>query len=278
MKLDSIGALFAKSWKRYQERFGVVVMIFLLPLALIGIGDVLIAQQTTTAAALGALLCLIGGIISIAASVAMVAAIGKGEDFFAAYNTGFKLFWASIWIGILVGLAYFGGIILLVIPGIILAVQLAFVQYVLVIENNTGMMALAQSREYIKGYWWAFVGRGLLLGLISIAAILVIYLPVQLIFGGIVGILAYGIILLLLTPFSVVYSYEIFDNLRRMKPDAAAAAAKAETGFLKVCMVFGVIGFVGILLAIFAAIAFSPQSDNHQYAYPPATDMATGTN
>jgi hypothetical protein len=268
MKLDSIGSLFAKAWKLYQKRFSVIIPIFFFPLVLIGIGELLIAHQTAPALLLGALLNLVGVIIAIASSLAMIAAIGKNENFTASYATGFKLFWASIWITILSTLAYFGGFVLLIIPGIMLAIQLAFVQYVLVLENKNGMAALAQSREYMKGYWWAFVGRTLLLGLIYLAAMLIIYLPFKLLLGGVPAAIIYGILLLVLSPFSVAYTYEIFDNLRRLKPDAAAVAAKTEKGFLKVCMVVGIVGFISLIILFFAAAIFLPAAMSGQNANP----------
>ena len=284
MQLDPIGILFSKSWRRYQERFAVLTSIFLVPLALIGIGELLITRQTILALALGGVINLLGGIISVAASLAMVAAIGGNEDFAASYRTGFKLFWASVWIAILASLASFGGLILFVVPGIILAVQLALVRYALVLEGKNGMDALAQSREYVKGYWWAFVGRGLLLGLLFGAIMLVLYLPFKLIAGGIEAGLIYGILLLLFAPFSAVYSYEIFDNLRRLKPNAAEAAAKTEKGFLKVCMVVGVVGIIGVIILLFAALAFLPAAimkwsamhpGGYNYAYSPSSGTST---
>jgi hypothetical protein len=284
MQLDPIGALFSKSWKRYQERLPVILPIFLVPLVIIGIGELLVTRQTLPALMLGGILNLLGVIASLTSSLALVAAIGKNEDFATSYQTGFKLFWASIWITILSTLAYFGGFVLLIVPGIIIGVQLALIQYVLVLEDRRGLTALTQSREYIKGYWWAFVGRTFLLGLIFGAIMLVLYLPFKLIFGGIEAAFIYGIILLFITPFSVVYSYEIFDNLRRLKPDVATTAAKAETGFLKVCMVVGVVGFIGFILFIFAAIAFVPamimkgssaNPNAYDYAYPPTAVSST---
>jgi hypothetical protein len=74
---------------------------------------------------------LLSVIVSIIASVALLSAFAKSTDFAASYQTGIRLFWALIWLVILVSLVAIGGFVMLVIPGIILTIQLAFVSYVL---------------------------------------------------------------------------------------------------------------------------------------------------
>jgi hypothetical protein len=256
MKLDAIGVLFANSWRRLQERFSVVAQIWLVPLVLIVIGRMLLMHRTLAAAALGGLINLVAGIISVLASVALIAAFSRSVDFAESYRTGIALFWQAVWISILVTLAVVGGLVLLIIPSIILAIQLVFASYVMVIEGKRGLAALAQSREYLKGYWWAFLGRSILLGLILGAGMLVFYLPAMLLAGKVIGALVYGAVLLVFVPFSIAYHYEIFENLRRLKPSAVAEAAKAETGFLKASIVVGIVGIVTIIILLVAALAF----------------------
>lgn len=257
MKLEPIGQLFAASWRRFQHRLSVVTQIFLVPIVLIVISRMLFAKQMVGALALGGFINVLAGIVSVAASVALIMAFGKGTDFAESYRHGFKLFWPAIWIALLAALAVVGGLVLLIVPGVMLVIQLALASYLLVLEGKRGIGALAGSREYMKGYWWAFLGRNILLGLVFCAGALIIYLPAMIIFGKIVGAIVYGALLLFFVPFSVAYHYEIFENLRRLKPDALANAAKAEGGFLKTSVVIGAIGIVAfIVLVVIAAALF----------------------
>lgn len=263
MQLDPIGALFANSWKRFEERFTVTVEIFAVPAALIVLSKLLFAHMTPAAFGLGAIVYLVSIVVSIIASLALISAFGKNTNFAESYGTGIKLFWPGIWIAILVLLATLGGLIMLIIPGIILMVQLGFSNYVLVIDNKRGMGAIAQSRAYVKGHWWAIVGRILLLTLIFIVAGIVILAPLTLLLGKIFGAILYGIFIVFITPFAVSYQYELFHNLRRLKPHVATEVAKSDSSFLKVAMVVGIIGAVLIPVLVIEAIAlWGPNFDN----------------
>ena len=54
----------------------------------------------------------------------------------------------------LVGLSIFGGILLLVIPGIIFGVRLAFAKYIAIENEMKPMQALRESKRITKGYRW----------------------------------------------------------------------------------------------------------------------------
>lgn len=278
MQLESLDILFSNSWRQFKEKFSVIVPIFLIPAALLCVGQILVAQGSFIAALVGGIINFLGFIVSIAASIALVSAIGKGTDFAGSFKMGITLFWGSIWIGLLVGLAAFGGFVMFVIPGIMLGIQLALSSYVYVLEGKRGMNALVLSREYVKGYWWAFFGRMLLCSLIFGVVLLVIYLPLKLILGDVIGGVVYYIITLFLTPFSVCYNFEIYKNLQRLKPGAADEAAKGKREFLFVSMVVGIIGvilgFILLVLALFFAPAFIQKFHEtypNGYQYPAQT-------
>jgi hypothetical protein len=266
MKLDTIGSLFSRAWEGFRKRFDTVAKVFLVPVVFIVLGRMLLSHETPATIALGFLLTIISVIASLAATIALISVFGKGTDFAASYRTGFKLFWPSVWIAIMVGLAVFGGFVMLIVPGIMLAIALGLSSFVLVLDGKRGLAALAASREYIKGYWWAVFGRMLLVILIYIAALLILYAPFQLLFGSYVGSLVYGILIWIITPFIISYEYEIFENLRRLKPSVAAESeAKMETSFLKVAMVLGIIGWVAFAALIALGIAFAPNGYQGYY-------------
>jgi len=60
--------------------------------------------------------------------------------------------------GLLTGLVMFAGMILLVIPGLIWAVQLTFVMAILAFEGKADSVAMGRSRELVKSRFWQTIG------------------------------------------------------------------------------------------------------------------------
>jgi hypothetical protein len=143
---------------------------------------------------------------------------------------------------------------MLVIPGIWLAIALSLMAYVFVIEHRRGLDALRQSKDYIKGYWWAILGRVILLGLLFVAAEIIIDFPVALIAGKTAGSIVSMALILFFTPFSAIYHYVIFENLRVLKPELANAQTEKGKGFLKAS---AIVGLVAPALIILLAIIFA---------------------
>ena len=83
-------------------------------------------------------------------------------------------------------------------------------------------------------------------------------------------------------PYFICYSYEIFDNFRRLKPNATEDAAKAGHEFLMVSMVVGIVGVIAGIVLMIAAIFFlsanfeKPFLTPHAYRYHPSM-METST-
>ena len=64
------------------------------------------------------------------------------------------------------------GFVLLIIPGIIFAIRLSFVNYLLAYENLSGIEAIKESWERTKGYGWTIFGFTIAAFFISIAGVL----------------------------------------------------------------------------------------------------------
>lgn len=127
------------------------------------------------AAAVVALLSLLTYTILTGAITRAAAAtfVGRDLDIAESYRFGLSRFWSIVLVGLLVGLAVLGGLILLVIPGIFIAVRLSSSIAALVIEDRRGRAALSRSWNLVAGMWWpvfgAFLVAGLLTGLLSSA-------------------------------------------------------------------------------------------------------------
>ncbi|MEI6316451.1 MAG: DUF975 family protein [bacterium] len=82
--------------------------------------------------------------------------INKGSFSFDDIFEGvtFKKFVYFVVAIFLVGLSIVGGMILLIIPGIIFAIRLAFVKFIMVEKEMKPMEALRESKRITKGYRW----------------------------------------------------------------------------------------------------------------------------
>lgn len=248
--LNPIGTLFSDTWRLYKERLGPSLAILLAPAVVIALGSV-IQGRGVFASFLGILLGLIGWIAFFVASLAIIFCIGRGTDFGESYRSALKIFWPFVWISVLSYFVVIGGFVMLIVPGIIMGVWIGFAKYVLVMEGKRGMNALVQSRDYLRGYFWAVLGRDLLLGIVFAVIILIIQLPVAFLFGPIGTAVASALWLLLLTPFSVAYVYKMYENLTALKPGVATSQATAGRGFL---VASGIVGLVAPAIIIVAII------------------------
>lgn len=116
-----------------------------------------------------------------------------------------------IWgVSILAGLIIVAGFILLVIPGIIFSIWYSFAVMIVVLEGIRGNAALKQSKQYVRGRWWAIFGRIFVLFVIMA----IISAIVNGIFGGLgdyVGtFLSDAVSAFILVPFALCYQYLLY--------------------------------------------------------------------
>lgn len=91
-------------------------------------------------------------------------------------TTGLVRFFPVLGVGILTGLCIFGGFILLIVPGIIVACMLYVATQVSVLERPGLLGALRRSRELTQGHKAEIFGLQFLLGLISIGTSVILNL------------------------------------------------------------------------------------------------------
>ena len=197
-------------------------------------------------------------IISLVTSIGLIFAInnileGNPADIKESYKTGFKKFFPYLWVMIFVGLAIFGGLILLIIPGTIFAVWFSLAGYVLIIEGIGGADALKRSKQLVKGNWWYVLGAPLVCGIVYAICI---YIP----FGILFAIFKFGLKLPanLCTPIfqipaglamiaSTAIYVLMFRNLRDIKGTSVVKAKQGNT--------MGVIIAIAIIIPILAMLA-----------------------
>lgn len=143
-------------------------------------------------------------------------------------SIGFALrrFRSIIWIVILGGFLTLLGFLLLIVPGVYLAVAFAVALPVLMTEGLRGRKALGRSRSLVKGRWWRtailLLVAGLLVSIIGGAitaavSALTFASPDEPVVVFLVGALAGTVAALVTTPFSAAYHTVLYFDLRVRK-------------------------------------------------------------
>jgi hypothetical protein len=235
-------SLLSQAYDQYTNNYKVLVPIMLLG----GIGLYLQTILTSISSGnrnaidgsvfaaltmLAGLIYLVGMIWAFAALLNKVHKLDEPMTLKQAFMSAKPLIVPLIVVGFLAGLFSLIGFLLLVIPGIIVAVWLSFSYYIVVNENKTGMEALKASKAYVQGYWWPVFGR-LILVVIIVAVLSGVFSTIFGFFDKNLGALVNGIISLALAPFVLLYQYNLYLDVKRVKggtPSEVVAEPSAPT-------------------------------------------------
>ena len=137
------------------------------------------------------------------------------------YEETKKLFWPYIGLSLLTGLLVLLWSLLLIIPGIIFSFIYSFAIYAFFFEDKRGMSAISRSKEIIKGYFWPVVGRFLFLCLLVWLLMLIFAVPMETLPENSVAAQAWNfvaqIVSLLISPIVLIYVYNIYTDLVKVK-------------------------------------------------------------
>ena len=180
-------ALLASAWRTYRSHLFTVLKLVLFPMILTLLlvtllAVILVATGTLSNFNLGTLqLAVLIPTLLVAIIFAMIFSLLGRTSLLAFLDhqdtyPGLLPLYRQIWpiLGkflltqALVGIFILGGLILLIIPGLVLAVRYLFVPFIVVAEGKFGKAALAQSSAYVKGKFWGIVGRSVFISFISL--------------------------------------------------------------------------------------------------------------
>lgn len=140
--------------------------------------------------------------------------------------------------GILMAGAGLGGMILFIIPGIFLGVVLQFAVFAYFTENKKGFDALLASYTYTKGYFWAVLWRGIVVGVLIMAVSLLVTL---------ISDRANILVSLLAGPFTLIYHWKIFNELKAIKHGTTQVVKGLG---IKIISIFGIVIMVLLAFAL----------------------------
>lgn len=188
--LPEVGELLSVGWS-FTKRYSVLVVLLSLPLLALLIPAYFFGKGMTGETADLAFFGTIAGIIMYVVYFLLIAAVLR----IAVLDDGsraipLKEVWGWVktnvsgllWVFVLSAFVVWGGLVLFVIPGIIVAILIYLSQYVYAVEGVRGMNALLRSRELVQGYWGALAGRVVLVGLV--------FMGILIGFGIVIGIIA----------------------------------------------------------------------------------------
>ena len=251
--LKSTWDMFVQNWKK-------LVPVAIIPSVATYLGTVFFSFGNIFFSILGIISVIAGVVLSIAAIAAMVKAVERLSIDPTAqisikeyYKIGFNYFWSIIVVGIISGLVSIGGFVLLIIPGIIVSVFVAFYNYALIIDGKKGLSAFIESYQLVRGRWLAIFGRAMLVGLVGLLVTLIAGIIVSLFGGkeapvaisGLVDILSRAII----SPISVIFIYKVYSALKAVRQQDIDTKK-----FKGVLIGFSCVG----ALAIVSAVAITP--------------------
>lgn len=160
----SIGGVLDSGFKLMRAAFGKVVGISIVAsligqmpsMALMGSVDADGMPQGGGALMVIVILAMLFSLILYGAIIGRIHAVHLGRDMTVgeAVNLGFSCMLPLVGFFMLYGLAVAGGSLLLLIPGLILAVSLMFGSYILIVDRAGVIDSLKQSHNLVWGYWW----------------------------------------------------------------------------------------------------------------------------
>ncbi len=140
--------------------------------------------------------------------------IGQDVGMFFIFLNSFDILFSFLWLGLLMSLWVLGGLLLLIIPGIIIAIRFSLASYILIVEGRRGLNALMRSRDLVHGYTFTTLVRWLAPYLPLIAFLLVGYaVPQYEQYAPKTYEVMYTMLNVLTSPFLVIYGYFLYKDL-----------------------------------------------------------------
>jgi hypothetical protein len=247
IRLQNVTILFDTAWNTYKKYFEVLLKVNYIPV-IIGMSAVSLFTFVGGFESFAAYLTkpdfidiigLVFGVTTITIVtisvnyIAQVIALSRSTDvdgggavsIYSIYKEASGKLFPYFWVMILCGLIIVGGMILLIVPGIIFSVWFAFSSFTFIVGNEKGAAALKKSKQYVRGIWLEvflrFIAAALLAFLLS-AALGVLRGFVEDVF--IEGAATTSHVLdfiyqLVVTPYFVVYSYELYKDVVRVNEE-----------------------------------------------------------
>jgi tetratricopeptide (TPR) repeat protein len=279
-ELAPIGELFRKAWEIYRGRMWTLIAVGLAAVILpvLALGPFFVLGHFTSQSVpdfqqiimVGTF--LLGMVVAVwlgnwGVSAFLIAIVDQQSSIKEAFIKAKPKVPAHIWLGVLTGLIVMGGYLLLLIPGIIFAVWFFFAPFVFIEEDVRGMDALLKSKAYVRGKWIPVCVRLIAVWLLSALVSLIPF----------VG----PLLALFLVPFSFVYTFLVYQDLKASKGPMTFRPSKKEKIRFVAASAFGFAMPVVLVFAFMGSMFLMPFSMlkakvTGQSPFPMAMEQGTG--
>jgi hypothetical protein len=274
--LRPIGKLIGSSWGVYKKDFKKLTRILAWYLVFSAASVILSVIEVRfgtieIAEILISLALVISTILCIPALLEYIAS-GQKISISEAFKKSRPRIWPFVWTGIMSGLIVFGGLSLLLIPGIYLMVCFSLSQYVVISEKKGGVQALWESARLVRGQWLAVFSRLIVYSLAVIALVAVTsWLDSAANAHGYITNIA-TLAISFLGPLFMLYFYQIYKDLRSINQ---AKDAKVPT---KTRVLYSVLAVVGIIVPAALIVTVTILIANYTNSNPAGLSGLTGSN
>jgi hypothetical protein len=181
------------------------------------------------------LVTLIGDLLALLVSVGATYRILLGRhlhhpaDLSASFSFALERALPLLWVSILTAVVVLIGFVLVIIPGIYLAVSLAIAVPVLMAEDRHGLSALSRARELVSGRWWQVLGAIVVAAIVALVGEIIIGLLAKPIVSGIaphsvtgyllISALVNALVSIVFYPFTAAVPLVIYVDLLARKND-----------------------------------------------------------
>ncbi len=143
----------------------------------------------------------------------VVAVVGREPSVEESYRFGLARVWSILWIGLLVALATFAGLLLFIVPGIIVLVRLSMAVPALVVERRRGGEALSRSWSLVRGHGWHVFGT-FIVALLLVSLVSNLFTALAAGSGWVVQALLGAVAQVITTPFTAIVTALLYLDLR----------------------------------------------------------------
>ena len=123
------------------------------------------------------------------------------------FETDVKTFFRMIWAGIITVFFCIIGFVLLIVPGIIVAMRLSLTYYIIIDKNMSSWQAIKESWELTRGYSWKIFGLSILSGIIIL-----------------ISIIPFGLGLLVSIPFVLLSYVGLYLKIKELVPQSVSTS------------------------------------------------------
>ena len=251
LTLRSVGDLLTSTFDQLSTHLSTASFIVLPPaacFAMVAAFAFVYPRIDVTSALIEAIITLAGAVLSVFAAIGIMQEMKFGWTLSApaAYQAARPYFWSIIWVSLLTMFIVVGGAVLLIIPGIIFGILLAFSRFAVVMDDARGLNALSFSQALVRDLWFAVFFRmlvmGIIIGVVSFIASKIPYVDILLPFFSI--------------PFSIIYMVLLYNDLKAKKGITVSATAGKNRSFYITFIVIGAIA-IPVILALIGYVLLS---------------------